>query len=249
MIFSQVRKRWEKNARLDPMWAILAQPSKEKGGWDTEAFFETGRRSLESALDRVGISFIGAPFERALDFGCGMGRISQALAAHGRQVHGVDISGEMVRLAEQFNQFPASCQYHHNPASDLGLFPSEYFDFVYCVIVLQHMPPSLMKGYLKEFLRVLSRKGKILVQIPAQRSQATWQDHCKDWLRPWLPIDFADRLRLRKRADVPILEMYGLTRSQVKECIENNGGEILRVESDKHAGPAWTSYTYLIGRR
>ncbi|MEZ4749934.1 MAG: class I SAM-dependent methyltransferase [Bdellovibrionota bacterium] len=248
MIFSQVRKRWEKNARLDPMWAILAQPSKENGGWDPEAFFEPGRRSLDSALERVGVNFVGAPFDRALDFGCGMGRISQALAARGREVHGVDISEEMVRLAREHNQFPANCSYHHNPTTDLSLFQSETFDFVYCVIVLQHMPPALMKGYLKEFLRVLSRQGQILVQIPAERNDTTWLHRCKDWLRPLLPIDVADSLRTKKQAGVPILEMYGMPQAQVKECVERNGGKILRVEADKHAGPAWTSYTYLIAR-
>lgn len=192
---------------------------------------------------------MGAPFERALDFGCGMGRISQALAARGREVHGVDISEEMVRLARTYNQSPSSCHYHHNPASNLSLFPDGHFDFVYCVIVLQHMPPSLMKGYLKEFLRVLSPNGKILVQIPAERNESTWVHRCKDWLRPLLPIEVADSLRLRKQSGLPILEMYGIPRAQVEEWIALNSGQVLRAESDKHAGPAWSSYTYLIGRR
>ena len=43
----------------------------------------------------------GSPAARrsALDFGCGIGRLSQALAEHFDQVYGVDISPKMIELA------------------------------------------------------------------------------------------------------------------------------------------------------
>ena len=49
--------------------------------------------------------------------------------------------------------------FHHNPAPDLRLFSDGSFDFVLVLIVLQHMEPELMRGYMREFVRVLRPHG------------------------------------------------------------------------------------------
>jgi ubiquinone/menaquinone biosynthesis C-methylase UbiE len=90
---------------------------------------------------------------RALDFGCGIGRTTQALAFIFDRVDGVDISDEMIRLA--LGHDTGRCCFHHNACADLKLFKARTFDFVYSMIVLQHMPQDMQHGYVREFFRVL----------------------------------------------------------------------------------------------
>jgi predicted TPR repeat methyltransferase len=50
--------------------------------------------------------------DTALDFECGVGRVTQALCARFARCDGVDIAGSMIRLARQYNRFGDRCQYY-----------------------------------------------------------------------------------------------------------------------------------------
>src|SRR5258707_194558 len=81
-----------------------------------------------------------SPSRRALDFGWGAGRLSQAIARRMAEVDGVDIARSMVDLAGRHNRYGDRCRYRVNTAPDLRLFGDGAFDFVYSSIVLQHIP-------------------------------------------------------------------------------------------------------------
>jgi 2-polyprenyl-3-methyl-5-hydroxy-6-metoxy-1,4-benzoquinol methylase len=73
----------------------------------------------------------------ALDFGCGVGRLSQPLARYFDRVVGVDVSPEMTRLADEINQYPARVRYLCNSRDDLAVLPTNDFTFI-SNVVLQH---------------------------------------------------------------------------------------------------------------
>ena len=156
-------------ARVDPLWAILAEPTRKDGRWELEEFFERGRRDVESVLEVA--SDLGAPRlrERALDFGCGVGRLTRALAPEFDECYGVDISPEMIRLARELNADRANCRFVVNAAPDLSLFESDTFDFVIAFLVLQHLRggEQAALGYVREFLRVTRPGGLVVFQLPA----------------------------------------------------------------------------------
>ncbi|WP_420485333.1 class I SAM-dependent methyltransferase [Iningainema tapete] len=104
----------------------------------------------------------------ALDFGCGVGRLSQAMVQYFETVHGVDISPSMLKLADKYNQHGSKCKYHLNDQDNLKLFPDNYFDFIYSKITLQHMEPQYSRRYIREFLRILAPQGLLIFQIPSQ---------------------------------------------------------------------------------
>ena len=103
---------------------------------------------------------------RALDFGCGVGRLTRALADRFDTCDGVDVAASMVERARALNGDNERVRFHHNDAPDLQLFGDESFDFILALIVLQHMEPRLMRGYLREFLRVLRPGGVAYFNIP-----------------------------------------------------------------------------------
>jgi SAM-dependent methyltransferase len=158
---------WEGLAKEDPLWAILVEPGKEGGQWDLDDFFERGRSEIAQVLGRAGE--LSLPLHlagRALDFGCGAGRLTQGLAHHFANCDGVDVSPTMIDLAIKYNRFPAVCHYRVNVASDLRLFQNDQFDFIYSNCVLQHMAPLLALSYVKEFVRVLRPGGTVVFQVP-----------------------------------------------------------------------------------
>src|SRR6266852_2844803 len=165
MNITEWQKNWDDLGKEDPLWVVLTDPARKGGKWTPEQFFETGRAEIERVLNELASKGIQLHRKRALDFGCGPGRLSQALALHFERVDGVDISPSMIGHANRFNQFPDKCHYHVNATGDLALFPSNSFDFIYSTIVLQHIEPRFGKIYLREFIRVLSHGSIAAFQI------------------------------------------------------------------------------------
>jgi ubiquinone/menaquinone biosynthesis C-methylase UbiE len=156
------QREWEDLAELDPFWAILSDKGRQFGRWDIEEFFASGQREIDNLMEVCG--FTRGASGRVLDFGCGVGRLSRALRPYFEEVYGVDISEEMIRLASQQT---ASCKFLVNQTDDLHLFQSDFFDFVYSNIVLQHQrSKDLAMAYIREFIRVIRPNGTIVFQIP-----------------------------------------------------------------------------------
>src|SRR4051794_30379365 len=122
MNLQELQQSWNKLAAQDAMWAVLTGPYGAKRAWDPETFFRTGKDEIDLVISRVQ-ALGGTVGERALDFGCGVGRLTQALGHHFRQVDGVDISEVMVRQARAFNRLGDRCAYHLNETDNLGMFP------------------------------------------------------------------------------------------------------------------------------
>lgn len=156
---------WEAHARHDPLWAILSDPAKKNRGWEIDRFFESGEREIRFLLRDL--ESIALRKDDALDFGCGVGRLTHPLSRYFDRVTGVDISPTMIELASELNQEPDRVRFVRNTREDLSVFPAGSFDFVYTNIVLQHVPPSLAKRYITEFLRVLRPGGVLVFQLPS----------------------------------------------------------------------------------
>ena len=158
---------WDEFARYDPLWAILSDPTKAGRQWDLPRFLETGRREISLLFYQLRALGLAVDRGAALDFGCGVGRLSQPLAAHFERVVGVDVSAEMIRLANAINQYPDRVRYVCNVRDDLGLFAADAFSFIYSNVVLQHIVPARALVYLGEMIRVLAPDGLLVFQLPS----------------------------------------------------------------------------------
>lgn len=164
MSFETLRTTWEKLGEIDPFWAILSNPEMENNRWELEQFFRSGRLEIEHALNEIQYLGFSLRFGRALDFGCGVGRNTQALASYFERVDGVDIALPMIQRANQLNSSGNKIRFSTNQRPDLTLFENETFDFIYSRIVLQHMNPVFAKKYLSEFIRILHPGGLLAFQ-------------------------------------------------------------------------------------
>ncbi|MDD5152482.1 MAG: class I SAM-dependent methyltransferase [Candidatus Pacebacteria bacterium] len=111
---------------------------------------------------------------RVLDLACGQGFFSRAFALEGAEVAGVDISKELIALAQK--QSPKEIRYFVRAADDLGVFQDGYFEKITIVLSLQNIEAP--HKVFKECARILAPGGKLFIVLnhPAFRipKESSW---------------------------------------------------------------------------
>jgi len=232
MDLDRLRRNWENLGRADPMWAILTNPGTEGGRWDEAEFFATGVHFVRWVGDWLYHNGIPIPSGRALDFGCGIGRLTQALAPYFDEVTGVDISQPMIDLAVAKNRHGDKVRYVCNTSPDLEQFATGSFDYVQTLIVLQHMRPEYSLRYVAEFLRVLRRGGLLFFQLATRPRSAR---------AGTMPSSDEQPGEAR-------MEMYGVAPERVREVLAAHGGTVLKESENPWAGPTWRSMHFVVRR-
>ena len=236
------QKNWDGLAKTDPFWAILTEQEKKGGKWNKNDFFATGVKEIEYLMTHLNQKEIQFSKLRALDFGCGVGRLTQPLSKYFNKVIGIDISPQMITLAENYNSKP-NCQFVLNPTADIKLFHDNSFDFIYSNIVLQHITPDKVFDYLLEFIRILRNDGLLIFQLPDR------------FINPYVDVlrnncfsqKYLYRLYLfAKFGFKPVIETYCIKKNKIIDFLNINGVSILRMEENRNAGPKWISYTYYV---
>ena len=227
---------WDEHARTDPMWAILTQAGKERGQWDPHEFFTTGVQEVDEVMRRAALWGLPVSRRNALDFGCGLGRVTQPLADYFEKVHGVDISPSMLEQAHAFNRKGDRCEYVWNRDSHLRRFADGAFDFVYSKITLQHIQPRHVRQYLKEFLRVLAPGGLLVFQLPSRA------------ICPYPGIVGRIRFQLGRIGRLMPQAMYmnGIERDNVIKLLNRHGGRLVEIVENQDAGAEYQSFQYAV---
>ena len=161
------QRDWEELGQVDPLWAILSVPEKQFGGWDVDFFFRTGEEEIRQVLSvSEGLQYLRQR-EKALDFGCGVGRLTRSLSPHFKECYGTDISTVMIKKAREMNRAFLNCRFLQIPEGDLGLFEDSYFDFIITRHVLQHLPSrEIIRDQVTQLVRVLRPGGLLVFQLP-----------------------------------------------------------------------------------
>jgi SAM-dependent methyltransferase len=259
MDLKNLQKNWDAWGKLDPLWAILSLPDKNNSRWDIDQFFETGRIEINQVLDRT--HALGFTFSRgsALDFGCGVGRLSQALCQHFDQVLGVDIAPSMIEQANKYNTYGERCQYFLNTRENLSELSTQKFDFIYSCRVLQHMEPRYCKSYICEFVKLLLPNGVLVFQQPAQRLDTPSEPFgppesspLKAAFKRQLPsllISLYWKIKLAYLAQQdrnrPQMEMYCIDQKEMTNLLASLGASLVHVEEDD-AAPDYLSLRYWV---
>jgi ubiquinone/menaquinone biosynthesis C-methylase UbiE len=144
---------WDRSAELDAIRSIADQ--------DTDESFESSG-TVDAEAIRPYLPADGA----FLEIGCGIGRVLQHVASMCREVHGLDISAEMVKRGEERLRHLPNVHLSHGNGYDLEPYADDRFDVVYCGFVFQHMPKTTVYNYLLETHRVLKPDGVFRFQVP-----------------------------------------------------------------------------------
>src|SRR5687768_10082883 len=124
MRLARLRRHWNELGRRDPLWAILTAPDKKGNRWSVDEFLQTGRDEIAALIAYLDTLHVDVARRRALDFGCGAGRLTRALADHFDEVTGVDIAASMVDIARQLHAGNPRCRFVLNEADTLEMCAS-----------------------------------------------------------------------------------------------------------------------------
>ncbi|HTW06732.1 MAG TPA: class I SAM-dependent methyltransferase [Acidimicrobiales bacterium] len=147
------RYAWAPATEADARAEILLTP-------DEDEFDASGRHELGRLLPFVDET------TTALDLGCGIGRIARHLAPHCRALWAVDASPRMLELAGGRLAGVANIRYALCKDTAVPDIADASVDFVYSVLVLQHLEKEDAFLLLEEMYRVLRPGGRALYTWP-----------------------------------------------------------------------------------
>ena len=162
--FDRLQRQWAGFGEAGYEWAIKSVTRPVAGdpvaaylGWGRELWETLQRRAKELGLKTSG--------HQALDFGCGPGRVAQALSESYEAVLGLDVAPKMIELADRINRRPERCSFRQWVAPDLADLASGRFDLTLCAFVVQHLPRWLAARYIRELVRTAAPGGTIVLQF------------------------------------------------------------------------------------
>jgi ubiquinone/menaquinone biosynthesis C-methylase UbiE len=202
---SQMERDWDSRAREAPEYYI-ATGNRE---WQRDEFFEGGAVNVDNdILSDERAVFWGKELSRmrVLEIGCGVGRMTRALAALFGEVHAVDISAEMIALAKQNLSDLQNVFLYKNNGVDLSELPDRSYDFAFSFIVFQHIPvPAIIENYVREVHRCLKPGAVFKFQVQGDTGiQAAPDD---TWVGA--PMSLADARSLARRCGFEVMFSLG----------------------------------------
>ena len=231
---------WERFARTEPYFAVLTEPQYrgELSELDRAEFFRTGEQHVSEMLSiirsRLHPDFAPA---RALDFGCGVGRLLIPLAARCRGVTGVDVSPAMLDEARR-NCEAASVSNVRLILGDDKLSAIEgEFDFVHSYIVLQHIPVRRGERLVRELAGRLAPDGVGVFHVTYSRPHASSLRRLLYWARTRLPAaHWALNIARGRPARTPIMQVNRYSVTRLLDILSSEGCPEVHVRFTNHDG-------------
>lgn len=241
---------WEKFGRADPYFGVCADPVFRNAAVDPaarEAFFRSGEEHVERvfAIVRDHLAPDFAP-RRALDFGCGVGRVAIPLARRVDEAVGVDVSPSMLAEAHR-NATAAGVDNLTFVRSDdhLSALHGD-FDFIHSFIVFQHIPPHRGEALLRALLARLAGGGIAALHFTYDAKLPPWR-HLLQSLRRRIPFAHGIGNLLQRRPwGYPLMQMNVYDPRRLLAQLQEHGCHDVHLRFTKHG--AWSGL-FLFFRR
>ena len=182
---------WDKLAAENAVSAICYHHSPE--------LFEVKGKVEASYFRELVASYMTVGEATVLDIGGGIGRIARYLAPEVKEYVLLDVSGEMLRQAEERLRGEAAfdkLRFVKGNGTDLGEIPEGTIDFALSYLTFQHCDREVTVHYLRELARVLKPEGRAWIQVPPMAYPERFEDaDRRDWpvnLRRWYPGEFLE---------------------------------------------------------
>jgi SAM-dependent methyltransferase len=236
---------WEKWGAQDPYFAVITFEKfrRERLTDDVKReFFESGKRHLDHVL-QVCRDHLDPEFspKRALDFGCGVGRVVLPLAQTADYVVGLDVADSMLAEARR------NCEDHS--LRNVSLLKSDddlscvegSFDLIHSVIVFQHIDATRGRRIFSKLLQHLGKGGigviHFLYSKTVFKENHGLEPRPKAWGLPRKLKRLVQKIvRGRSKAKDPEMQMNPYNINEVLFLLQAEGVDRLYVEFTDHVG-------------
>lgn len=215
---NEVQFNYDRIGLEDPFFGTVGNRKK-----DLESYFEHGHQQVVEILSNAQKLGINLASGRALDFGCGIGRVTRALAEQFDDVYGLDISPSMIALANDYNADPTKCHFRLHCDYQLKLFADDFFDLILGINVFRYISPALSEAYLREFIRVIKPGGLVYFETS---EAAGWRRIFPDSL-----LQIYRRFRHWHNSGPRRQDRYHFPQHKVATIISEAGGQVLRADA------------------
>jgi SAM-dependent methyltransferase len=221
---------------------VLSEADARHGRWDVDEFFATGVDMVATMLTHAGGYGRPERHDVALDFGCGLGRLTRALAPHFTRTLGLDVASTMIDEARRLDAGPdrSGAEFVLHDRDDMSRYETGSIDFVSCLLVLQHLPSrDAIERYLREFVRVLAPGGVAVVQLPVHVPKGESGSRLRRWLqlrtrgaRLLRALGVSPKVLYERFGWQPEMRMSGIRYEQTVAVFQGAGGEVLDVSPE-----------------
>ncbi|MGF1604172.1 MAG: class I SAM-dependent methyltransferase [Thermosynechococcaceae cyanobacterium] len=163
MFQGKTDKDWEFYGKNDPFYGVVTWDKFKSSRLDDEAkrdFFKTGEEYISTTIEFIkeNLSRDFHP-KKALDFGCGVGRLAIPLSAVCESVTGIDVSSSMLDKGRENCQEYGITNLSFVQGDDTLSDVSGSYDFIHSYIVFQHIPQKRGEQIAKRLIDLLEEDG------------------------------------------------------------------------------------------
>ena len=206
-------KQWESWGKKDPYRGVLTQEKFRKENINSKTlneFFESGGQHIEyifrDVRKHLDENFIP---KRALDFGCGVGRLVIPLSQLCEEVIGIDISDSMLAKAKEECEKRGIKNFQLLKSDDDLSLLNGKFDFIHSCIVFQHIPFKRGEKILIKLLDYLEEEGVGVLQF-VYYDKKPLSLRISRWIKTNIPFFYVFKRILKREnfSSPPPVEMH-----------------------------------------
>lgn len=233
MLRNDPDRDWERFGAEDPYYSVLNTEAYRRDRLDADGLagiFESGERDLRALLAGAELACGRIRRGRALDFGCGVGRLLRPLASEFEEAVGVDVSGSMLALAARHCPGARLCRSDDRLSAVNG-----EFDFVFSCLVFQHIPVERGERLMRELLRRLRPDGVAALHFTIARSSPAWRQWVHRLRCNFLPAHRLANLASGLRWDEPLMQTNLYSPARLRAIAREEGVEFRGSAPVQHA--------------
>lgn len=228
---------WEAWGRRDPYYGVVSHPLFRREVVDDHRaeFFQAGRRVVQNRLAEYERMFGRLPRGSALDFGCGVGRLTLPLAEEFSRVVGLDIAPSMLAEARH-NAAESGVDNVTFARSDDALTGAPGgFDFVHTYIVLQHIPTRRGMRIVEHLVEKVNPGGGLSLHVSVDVRHPAWRLGSALLHRVPLAYKASSWIKGRPLSDPP-MQMNGYSLQAILVHLARAGFPDVSLRSETHHG-------------
>jgi len=220
LISDKIKKSWEHLGKTRAHHSVLTSKDflPDSLQQNIGTFWKSGEievKEIEAILNRHNVNL--NEVNTAIEYGCGVGRVTTQLAKQVKSMHAYDISRPHLDYAKEHAEEERVDIKFHLVSDPLGkLHPCDLF---YSRIVFQHNPPPIILQLIKNAMESLNHGGIAIFQVPTYIKG--YEFKLEEWMKKEHALD---------------MQMHCIPQTAIFTMAESTGCKLLEMREDNWCG-------------